>query len=92
MREASSSSSWRGILAGVVTCGSRAVGSVDTMLHGMRRRCDGSRAWAHRWWHCSAEVVMCGRLNDTNFCRRRHAGAEQGRIGGKRPRQAGPVY
>jgi hypothetical protein len=32
-----------GIPAGTATGGSRAVGSVDAMLHDMRRRCDGSR-------------------------------------------------
>jgi hypothetical protein len=80
-----------GILTSATTGGNRAVGSVDTMLHGTRRRCDGSRAWAHKWWHCSVEVVMGGRLNGVNFCRRRHVGTEQGSIGGKRPRQVDPV-
>jgi hypothetical protein len=32
-----------GIPAGVAIGGSRAADSVNTMLHGMRRRCDGSR-------------------------------------------------
>jgi hypothetical protein len=36
---------------------------VDTIIHDMRRRCDGSRARVHRWWHCSVEVLMGGRLD-----------------------------
>jgi hypothetical protein len=39
------------------------VGSIDAMLHVMRRRCDGSRVRAHRWRHCSAYVVTSGRLS-----------------------------
>jgi hypothetical protein len=60
-----------GFLAGAATGGSRAAGSVDVMLHGTRRRCDVSRVWVHRWWQ---------------FHRCRHAGAEHGGIGGRRPR------
>jgi hypothetical protein len=31
------------------------------------RRPDGSRARAHKWWHCSAKMAMSGWLNGGNF-------------------------
>jgi hypothetical protein len=40
-----------GILAGAATGGSRAAANDDVMLHGTRRRCDGSR------WQVDSEVV-----------------------------------
>jgi hypothetical protein len=67
-----------GIPTGAATGGSRAVGSVNAMLHGMRRRCDGSRR--------QVDIAMVRALNGwptrrREFGQRGHESAEQGGLG-----------
>jgi hypothetical protein len=55
-----------GIPTGAATGGSRAVGSVDAMLHDMRRRCNGSRLQVDRWAMRWCEDSTCGWLDNGN--------------------------
>jgi hypothetical protein len=55
------------IPAGAAMGGSRATGSVDAMLHGTRRRCDGSRRQVDRWTLRWCEHSACGWLDNRNL-------------------------
>jgi hypothetical protein len=55
-----------GIPTGAATGGSRAAGSVDAMLHDMRRRCNGSRLQVDRWAMRWCEDSTCGWLDNGN--------------------------
>jgi hypothetical protein len=51
---------------GAATGSNRAAGSIDAMLHGTRRRCNGSRRKVDRWALRWCEHSTCGRLDDGN--------------------------
>jgi hypothetical protein len=55
------------------------------MLHGMRRRCDGSREQAYRWQHGNTEVVMGGQLDGGNFAGVATRARSRGRLGENGP-------
>jgi hypothetical protein len=55
-----------GIPAGAATGGSRAVSSIDAMLHGTRRRCNSSQRQVDRWALRWCEHSTCSQLDDEN--------------------------
>jgi hypothetical protein len=81
-----------GILAGAATGGSRAAAIDDTMIHGTRRRCDGSR-WqvAGGQWGGVSNRRVASSMTGNQPAMTRGRGAEGGGIGGRRPRQVGLI-